>query len=437
MEPRFRFCTSADGTRIAYAVYGSGPPLLYANNFALSMNELFTLTEARAFIDALTEHTRVVILDPRGAGASDRVVDDLSHEAAADDIAAVADAAGLRDFALFAHVTTAACARYAIENPERVGRLIFWLPYLGIGSYRDREWPKSFRDDWSYARRVWAGRIHPQGPVSLQRATSRAIKNTVSAEVAARYFELPEVDLDALLPAVAAPTLVLARESRSRRATIPIAGLLPDSLLRFVGGDALTPFPRHEPIVDAIVEFMGIKSESGVGIGEDSPSGTAIILFADIVDSTALTERMGDDAFRGKARELDEALRSIIREADGTPVEGKLVGDGVLSVFTSAKNAIDAAMRFGKAGEAVGLGLHLGIHAGDVIREEGNVFGGAVNIAARISGESEAGEVLVSQTVRDLARTSAGVSFDHRGERVLRGIEDPQHLFAVRGGGSD
>ncbi len=60
--------------------------------------------------------------------------------------------------------------------------------------------------------------------------------------------------------------------------------------------------------------------------------------------------------------------------------------------------------------------VHVGLHAGDVIREEDNVFGGAVNIAARISALSAAGEVLVSATVRDLGRTSAGVVFEDRGE---------------------
>jgi adenylate cyclase len=144
---------------------------------------------------------------------------------------------------------------------------------------------------------------------------------------------------------------------------------------------------------------------------------------------------MGDAAFREKARELDTSLRSAIRECSGTPVEGKLVGDGVLAVFTSARQAIDCALRCNSAGESVGLQLHLGIHAGDVIREGNNVYGGAVNIAARIAGASAPGEVLVSDTVRGLARTSAGVTFDDRGERELKGVADPQRLFTVRGGG--
>jgi adenylate cyclase len=78
--------------------------------------------------------------------------------------------------------------------------------------------------------------------------------------------------------------------------------------------------------------------------------------------------------------------------------------------------------------------LHLGLHAGDVIREENNVYGGAVNIAARISGLSAPGEVLVSQTVRDLARTSAGVSFEDRGEQALKGVGEPVRVWAVAGG---
>ena len=150
----------------------------------------------------------------------------------------------------------------------------------------------------------------------------------------------------------------------------------------------------------------------------------------------ALTEQLGDAAFRAKARELDTSLRAIIGESGGTPVEGKVLGDGVLAVFTSARQAIDCALRCDTASEAVGLQLHLGIHAGDVIREGNNVYGGAVNIAARIATASAPGEVLVSDTVRALARTSAGVAFDDRGEHSLKGVADPQRLYAVRGANS-
>jgi class 3 adenylate cyclase len=165
-----------------------------------------------------------------------------------------------------------------------------------------------------------------------------------------------------------------------------------------------------------------------------TPSGTAIILFADIAGSTALTEHLGDAAFRAKARDLDAALRTIIRDHTGTPIEGKLLGDGVLATFTSARQAIEAALACGSAGSHAGLPLHLGLHAGDVIREDNNVYGGAVNIASRISGLSAPGELLVSDTVRSLARTSAGVMFADRGEHSMKGVGEAVRVWAVAEG---
>ena len=159
-------------------------------------------------------------------------------------------------------------------------------------------------------------------------------------------------------------------------------------------------------------------------------------MFADIVDSTALTERLGDAAFRAKARDLDSTLRAVIRDNAGTPIEGKLLGDGVLATFASARQAIEAALACGRAVDEGGLPLHLGLHAGDVIRESdpdgrANVYGGAVDIASRISGLLAPGEVLVSETVRSLARTSAGVAFEDRGEQVLKGVGEAVRVWAV------
>ena len=84
-----------------------------------------------------------------------------------------------------------------------------------------------------------------------------------------------------------------------------------------------------------------------------------------------------------------------------------------------------------KSGADIGLSLHLGVHAGDVTREDGNVHGQAVSIAARVSDLSAPNEVLVSGTVRDLARASSGVSFEDRGERELKGVGEPVRVWAV------
>ena len=200
----------------------------------------------------------------------------------------------------------------------------------------------------------------------------------------------------------------------------------------------MKPLWTNEEYQHAIQEFLKEPDPPTIGTYKGSDSGTAVILFADIVDSTALTERLGDAAFRAKARDLDAALRTVIRDHGGTPIDGKLLGDGVLAVFTSraAGDRGGAGLRRRRAMTA-GLPLHLGLHAGDVIREDNNVYGGAVNIASRIAGLSAAGEVLVSETVRSLARTSAGVTFEDRGEQALKGVGEAVRVWAVVEGGAE
>jgi adenylate cyclase len=150
------------------------------------------------------------------------------------------------------------------------------------------------------------------------------------------------------------------------------------------------------------------------------------------VDSTPITLRIGDAAFRARSRDLDAGLRDVIRGAGGTTVEGKVLGDGVMATFVSASRAIEAALKCNEAAAKTELLLHVGLHAGDVIHEGDNVYGGAVNMAARVCGLSQPGEVLVSETVRALARTSADVRFEDGGQHELKGIEEPQRLYAVR-----
>jgi adenylate cyclase len=146
---------------------------------------------------------------------------------------------------------------------------------------------------------------------------------------------------------------------------------------------------------------------------------------------------MGDVAFRDASRALDAGLRAAVREAGGAAIDGTLLGDGVLATFPSAAQAIDAARRCHELSAASEMRLHLGIHAGDVIREQdpggqSNVYGGAVNIASRICALSAPGEVLVSDVVRGMARSSAGVEFEDRGEQEIKGVSDPVRVYEVR-----
>lgn len=237
-------------------------------------------------------------------------------------------------------------------------------------------------------------------------------------------------DATALMPAIRMPTLVI---------TYP-TGLLPEADLARraremaggIPGAQLLMLDDEEQAARAVHEFVSGEEGAPDRGAVELPEGTAIILFADIVDSTALTEQLGDAVFRARASRLDAAMRAGIRECGGTPVEGKVMGDGIMAVFSAARQAVDAAFRCRAAADGTGLALHLGIHAGDVTREGGNVYGGAVNLASRICSLSANDEILVSSTVRDLARTSTAAAFEDRGEHQLKGIVEAVRVFAVR-----
>jgi class 3 adenylate cyclase len=232
-----------------------------------------------------------------------------------------------------------------------------------------------------------------------------------------------------LLPAVQCPTLVM-HPSGSRLNPVMnaqrMAAGIPGARLQLI--DTSSSFANPDSLRIGGEFLLG----QGAAATRQDLSRMVVVLFADIANSTGLTEEWGDATFRQRSGDLDQMLRVIIERANGRVVEGKTLGDGVPATFLSANDAPAATRACAAAGDDARLPLHLGLHAGDVIREGGNVFGGTVNVAARVSALSEPGEVLVSHTVRDLARTSAGVTFEDRGEHDLKGVSDPVRVFAVK-----
>jgi class 3 adenylate cyclase len=436
MEPRIQYAQTSDGVSIAFWTIGEGPPILWLpGSVAVSNSFLWRIEGSRRQFERLSATRKLIQLDFRGMGDSDRDPPDRSLEAYGLDIEAVAGRLALDRFALVGPlwsgpVAIACAARLA----DRVSHLVLSGTAAQGSDLFTPQMEALLRladVDWEMYTDTLVQNFF--GVVNAEDAAGMAAhyrQTTTLERLRASVEAMRKLDAAPFLQQVTAPTLVLHwRGSRMPdvRAARQLASQIRNARL------ALTeerPFTNPESEAQTIDDFLS-EGEETEGAPE-LPSGTAIILFADIVDSTVLTERLGDAAFRAKARELDGALRVIIRNNNGTPVEGKLLGDGVLAVFTSARQAIEAALACGTAGAEGGLPLHLGLHAGDVIREENNVYGGPVNIAARIASLSAPGELLVSDTVRSLARTSAGVSFEDRGEQALKGIEEPVRVYEVR-----
>jgi class 3 adenylate cyclase len=441
VKPLVQYATTADGVSIAFAVAGEGTPVIVAADPPCSHVQLeWEQPPNSLFNERLSARRMLVRFDSRGLGLSDREMEDLSLEGRVLDVEAVADRVEARRFVLCGVQNSAAVAiTYAVRHAERVSHLIlidaivrgadFFVRTPQMGAMVEllaRDW-EMFTENLGALAFGW-GRDET-------RRYGEFVRACVTRETLTKlYAAMATVDVMDLLPRVSAPTLLIHHSgitpSSAERAKV-LASTIPHARLTFVEGGWLDGW---DDAMRAIDEFLGDvapadKAREGA---TGSRSGTAVILFADIAGSTALTERLGDAAFREKARELDEALRRAISGNGGTAIEGKLLGDGVLATFGAAREAIACAGVIHQAGSHAGLPLHVGIHAGDVIREEGNVYGGAVNIASRVAGEAAAGETLVSATVRDLARTSAGVAFEDRGERALKGVSEPVRVYAVR-----
>jgi class 3 adenylate cyclase len=435
MEPQIRYTTTADGVSIAWGEAGDGPALLSFGPIPLThVQENFKVWEP--YFGTLARSFRLITFDARGTGMSERAVNDASLDTLLLDARAVIDAARIDRFAVEAEVSLVsfACAlRLAITMPEQVTHVVLEAPYLNAAelaetpygrvsaALAEADWPVYVQTlhrvllGWDSADNAYVDRL---ARLSVRWAEPAAGQKYVRAS--------QEVDLGELLGKVRQPTLVVRNDPFFVPAACSqrVAARMPDARFRQVAD------PSFQEQADAIGTFAGIATSSP--LSTTVATGTAVIMFTDIVDSTALTERLGDAGFREASRNLDTALRSGIREVGGVAVDGKLLGDGLLATFPSAAQAIDGARRCLALSAASELGLHIGVHAGDVIREEGNVFGGAVNIAARICALSAPGEILVSDVVRGMARTSAGVAFEDRGEQAMKGVGEPVRVYVVR-----
>ena len=442
MELQTRYARTSDGVNIAWFAIGTGPPYIWTAIGGPSTADQWSLPGFREIIEMIVAHGLTLVLyDARGFGLSDRGPMDFSRDAMVRDLEAVADAAAPGRFVLQAFgPPSIPVIAYAHKHPERVRALVL-LNGIICGkdlSASSRTLATLLEEDWETGITLMArsneGSYASAATVELTEDIWR--RKIPRDEFIALTKEIVEWDATAAAPAVTTPAIVVhytnslqvpLESSRRLTATMPNARLVSAR----AGEDGES---RVDHVLSVVVGFLsevlGQGRPEAAPRSSTLPSGTSIILFTDIVDSTPLMEQMGDAAFLTVSRRLDRSIRAAIREHGGTPVDGKVLGDGVMGVFRSAAQAIAAARECLALGEE--LPLHIGLHAGDVTSDGSNVYGGAVNIASRICGLCAPGEILVSDTVRGLARTSAGVAFEDRGEQTLKGIDDPVRVFAVR-----
>jgi class 3 adenylate cyclase/YHS domain-containing protein len=163
---------------------------------------------------------------------------------------------------------------------------------------------------------------------------------------------------------------------------------------------------------------------------------TTTFVFADIAGFTALTEAHGDEE---AATLVADFCRAVRAELPSGATEVKTIGDALMLTIPDPADAVVLGVRIahelmlGHGAPAVRVGLH----HGPAVEREGDYFGAAVNLAARVSAEAGGGEVLVTGQTAAMVPELEGIIWEHRGRRELRNVREPVELFAaVRVGGT-
>jgi class 3 adenylate cyclase len=184
---------------------------------------------------------------------------------------------------------------------------------------------------------------------------------------------------------------------------------------------------------DEVGRFLGPLAQHAPGSAYvDSAFRT--ILFTDIVGSTELTQRLGDIAAMYVLADHDRIVRTAVDDRGGTVI--KHTGDGMMAAFRSVTSALQSAVAIQRdlatrnATHADPLAVRIGLAAGEPVAEHDDLFGAAVQLAARLCDRAGSGSILVSGAVRDLA---IGKRFDFRkrGRLTLKGFDEPVRLFEL------
>jgi class 3 adenylate cyclase len=170
--------------------------------------------------------------------------------------------------------------------------------------------------------------------------------------------------------------------------------------------------------------------------GGAAASAMLTILFTDMEGSTTLTQRLGDAAAQELLRTHNELIREALKSQGGSEI--KHTGDGIMASFSTASRALDCAIEvqraFASRNEAnpqEAMRVRVGLNAGEPVAEEHDLFGTAVQMAARVCAAAQPGQIVAANVVRELA-AGKGFLFSDIGDVTLRGFEDPVRLYEVR-----
>jgi pimeloyl-ACP methyl ester carboxylesterase/class 3 adenylate cyclase len=438
--PETQYAQSGD-LSIAYQVVGDGPQdILYVPGFVSNIELMWEMPGTRSMLERLARIGRLIVFDKRGTGCSDRNLGTGSAEERMDDLRAVADAAGVEHANLVGLSEGGPLAvLFATTFPERVRSLTLWGTFArclwapdyerGLDAALTDAFVEDIKQKWGtgHALSAFLGAgAAEEGLADLARYERQTASPGAAATILRHNISM---DVRHALGAVQVPTLIVHRDHDP---IVPLGAgqYLADN----IRGAELTVLPGafhvagiqggDDDAFDVIEEFV-----TGAPVRRDDDVDRVLktVLFTDIVDSTRQAAELGDRAWRGLLEQHDTFAANAVVAQQGVVV--KRTGDGLLATFDGPGRGVRAAREVRDAVRPLGIDVRAGLHTGEIERRGEDVAGIGVHIGARVGALAGAGEVLVTNTVKDLV-IGSDLGFDDRGTQVLKGIPGEWHLWA-------
>ena len=439
MPPETRYAKSGD-VNIAYQVVGKGPPdLVLVPGWVSNIDAFWEEPAFNRFLTRLASFSRLILFDKRGTGLSDRVADMPSLEVRMDDVRAVMDAVGSERASLFGYSEGGPmCALFAGTYPTRTTALIMVGSYARRISAADYPWGPTGDELNAFieqAEREWGGPagIDERCPSMahderFRQWWARLLRMSASPAAAAMLQRMnAQIDIRHVLPAIHVPTLILhsvndriINVSASRYLAERIPGA---KFVELQGVDHVPWLSDADVILDEIEEFL-----TGARHSPEADRVLATVLFTDIVDATESAAKLGDRRWHDLLDSHHALVRRELARFRGREID--TAGDGFFATFDGPARAVRCACAISDTVRSLGIEIRAGLHTGECEVMGDKVGGIAVHIGARIAAYANSGEVLVSNTVKDLVAGS-GLSFRDQGTQSLKGVPGDWRLFAV------
>jgi pilus assembly protein CpaF len=237
----------------------------------------------------------------------------------------------------------------------------------------------------------------------------------------------------------------ISKESAGRELRQAVeAGLL--QTVRYPQGEA--GFKASQDLLRAVAEGLGqpvnasapLTPETIIGsLAVGQTEGTVTIMFTDVEGSTRLLSTRGFTESHEIMRAYETIIDEKVAEHAGRRIKG--LGDGFMISFGSVRHGVECALdiqrsiaEYSKQNPERKVRVRIGLNTGEVVEEAGDIFGAAVNVAARVASKARGGEILVSDVVRQLVGPVSEMTFDYRGRYKLKGFPDRWRLHQVTPG---